>query len=159
MTLLFVMLLLFAANGAPIIAECVFGERWRTPLDGGVRLGDGRPLFGSAKSIRGVIAAVLLCTLIAVLMGYSIGLGAQFGVYAMLGDLFSSFIKRRLGIPSSGKAIGLDQIPESLLPLWMLQEELGITVQEMLLLVAVFFVMEIGLSKLLYRWHIRKRPY
>ena len=35
----------------------------------------------------------------------------------MTGDLFSSFIKRRFGSAPSSQALGLDQIPESLLPL------------------------------------------
>src|SRR6478736_778738 len=44
--------------------------------------------------------------------------------FAMAGDLFSSFVKRRLHLASSSMAIGLDHIPESLFPLlasrWLL---------------------------------------
>ena len=100
-----------------------------------------------------------LCGIVTLAAGYPPGLGIQFGLYAMLGDLLSSFTKRRLGIPVSDRALGLDQIPEALLPLWLLREGLGIDMQEVVLLVTAFLAIEIVLSKLLYRWHIRKRPY
>jgi len=153
------MLLLLGANGAPILAERLFRRHWDCPLDGGVHFIDRKPLFGSAKTWRGVVAAMLLCALIALSVGQPLWLGVLFALYAMLGDLFSSFIKRRLAIPSSGRALGLDQIPESLLPLWLLHGPLGLGAAEVVLLVAAFFVVEIGLSRLLYHWHIRNRPY
>lgn len=157
--ILVLLLLVLGANGAPIIAEKWLGRRFNAPIDGGICIGDGRPVFGRAKTIRGVLAAVLVCSVITGFVGQPIWLGVKFGIYAMLGDLLSSFLKRRLAIPASGKAIGLDQVPESFLPLWMLREEFGISLEEILLLVSVFFIVEIVLSKWLYRWHIRKRPY
>lgn len=153
------MVFLIGANGAPIIAEKLFGRQFGIPIDGGLRLGDGRPLFGRSKTVRGVGFAVLLCLAIAWFFKQPLWIGMMFGLYAMLGDLCSSFIKRRVGIPVSGRALGLDQIPESLFPLWMLQSELGIGKGEVIVLVVAFFVVELTLSKWLYRWHIRKRPY
>lgn len=153
------MVFLIGANGAPIIAEKLLGRQFGLPIDGGLRLGDDRPLFGRSKTIRGVSVAVLLCLAIAWFFKLPLWIGMMFGLYAMLGDLCSSFIKRRVGIPVSGRALGLDQIPESLLPLWMLQNELGIGKGEVIVLVVAFFVVELTLSIWLYRWHIRKRPY
>jgi len=38
--------------------------------------------------------------------------GTLVATFAMAGDLFSSFVKRRLHLASSRMAIGLDHIPE-----------------------------------------------
>ncbi|HKJ22762.1 MAG TPA: CDP-archaeol synthase, partial [Gammaproteobacteria bacterium] len=53
--------LLLVANGAPVLARQVRGARPARPLDGGLRLADGRPLLGRSKTLRGVGAA-LICT-------------------------------------------------------------------------------------------------
>jgi hypothetical protein len=46
-----------------------------------------------------------------------VGGDSRVAFMAMLGDLFSGFVKRRLGMGPSDKALGLDYVPESLLPL------------------------------------------
>ena len=77
----------------------------------------------------------------------------------MLGDAVSSFLKRRIGLDSGAMAVGLDQIPESLLPLLMVREHFGLTWRKIALLVLVFILIELLASRLLYRWHLRKTPY
>lgn len=77
----------------------------------------------------------------------------------MVGDALGSFLKRRLAIAPQGRAVGLDQIPEALLPLWLLHHALGLGLAQILLLVAIFTLLEMALSPLLYRLHIRLRPY
>jgi hypothetical protein len=101
------LLLLGAANVAPIAAKRVFGARWSWPLDGGLRLFDGRPLLGPTKTVRGLMAAVVGAGLAAVLLGLPAGLGVAVGALAILGDALSSFSKRRLGVAPSGRATGL----------------------------------------------------
>jgi len=152
-------LLLVVANGAPIVARKLFGERFGQSLDGGVKLADGRPLFGPAKTLRGLLAAVVASALTAALLGLSLALGALLGLCAMLGDLLSSFVKRRLAIPASGMALGLDQIPESLLPLLALRPWLTLSWEEVLVTVLAFVATDVAVSRLLFRLHIRKRPY
>jgi CDP-2,3-bis-(O-geranylgeranyl)-sn-glycerol synthase len=153
------LLLLLSANGAPIIACYLLGDRGAWRVDGGARFLDGEPLFGAAKTWRGIAAALAGCALMALLLGYPARLGAEFAAYAMIGDLLSSFAKRRLRIPPSGRATGLDQLPEALLPMWLLRQEMGLGAVEIILTLFAFFVLEQGLSRLLYRWHIRNRPY
>jgi len=153
------LLLLMVANGAPIVARRLCGGRFSRPLDGGVKLADGRPLFGPAKTLRGVFAAVAASGIAAVLLGLSLAIGALLGLCAMLGDLLSSFVKRRLGIPPSGMALGLDQIPESLLPLLAVRAWVGLRWTDILLTILAFFVTELLVSRLLFLLHIRKRPY
>ena len=78
---------------------------------------------------------------------------------AMAGDLLSSFLKRRLGFQSSSQAMGLDQIPKSLFPLLACQLPLSLTAVDILAGTAIFFVGEVLLSRVLFRLHVRDRPY
>jgi CDP-2,3-bis-(O-geranylgeranyl)-sn-glycerol synthase len=109
--------LLAVANGTPVIAAKLLGKDDALPLDGNATLSDGRPLFGSSKTIRGVVLSVALTTIAAPLIGLTWQVGVVVAIGAMIGDLFSSFVKRRLGMSSSSKFTGLDQIPEALIPL------------------------------------------
>jgi hypothetical protein len=78
---------------------------------------------------------------------------------AMVGDLLSSFLKRRLKIPSSRRAIGLDQIPESLFPALACRSMLGLTVLDITSVVVIFVLGEMALSRLLFKWHVRDQPF
>jgi len=110
------LILLAIANSAPIAAKRLLHDRFSYPLDGGFVFFDGRPLFGPSKTIRGILIAVLVTSICAPLIGLEWETGALIASVAMVGDLFSSFLKRRMKLPSSGKATGLDQVPESLFP-------------------------------------------
>ena len=86
----------YVANAAPL----VLGSG--RPLDGGRNFADGRPLFGSHKTIRGFLAGIIAGSLVGLgeslvdprlaLAGFAIALGS------VLGDLLGAFVKRRLGI-------------------------------------------------------------
>jgi CDP-2,3-bis-(O-geranylgeranyl)-sn-glycerol synthase len=153
------LLLLFVANGAPILAQKAFGARGAWPIDNRCRLPDGEPLFGASKTWRGLLAALLITPPLAWLLGLPAMIGLHVALLAMLGDLLSSFVKRRLRIPPSGMAFGLDQVPESFLPLLVVGMELGLGLADVALLTLVFLVLELLLSRILYRLDIRKRPY
>lgn len=159
MTIFTCLLLLVVANGAPVLAARIFGERFGWPLDGGARFFDRRPLLGPSKTLRGVIAAVLATALLSVAIGLPLRVGVLVAVWAMIGDLFSSFIKRRLGIPPSSMALGLDQGLESLLPLLAVRSHFGLSFTQIAASVLAFLVVELALSYILFKLHIRKRPY
>ncbi|MBK9131319.1 MAG: CDP-archaeol synthase [Gammaproteobacteria bacterium] len=150
--------LILAANAAPILLWLALGERLGRPLDGGHTLPDGRPVFGPGKTWRGVASAPVACAALAALLGLPPALGAAIGLAAMGGDLLSSFLKRRLGLASSRPAPGLDQIPESLFPALLAAGPLGLGPGEVLLVMALFFVLELVLSHLLYRLGLRRYP-
>ncbi len=86
----------YVANAAPL----VFGGG--RPLDGGRKLWDGHPIFGSHKTVRGFFAGIIAGSLIGLaeslidsrlaIAGFAISLGA------VLGDLLGAFVKRRLGM-------------------------------------------------------------
>ena len=153
------MILLTLANGAPVVAKKILGSRFSLPLDAGVAFLDGRPLFGPSKTLRGIVVSVLATAAGAPLMGLEPTTGAAVAAAAMAGDLFSSFVKRRLNLPPSSQALGLDQIPESLLPMLACRDALALTAADIALGVGVFFAGELVLSRLLYRAHLRDEPY
>ncbi len=111
-----VLILLALANGSPVIAKRICGENYATPVDGNTLFVDGQRLVGSSKTIRGIGVSLVVTALGAMLLGLQFWLGLLVASTAMAGDLFSSFLKRRLHLPSSSKVTGLDQIPESLFP-------------------------------------------
>jgi len=122
--------------------------RWSSACWPNRRFLDHRPLLGPSKTLRGLAGAVVVTALVAPLFHLTIVEGAVFASLAMAGDLCSSFIKRRLGIASSRSVPLLDQLPETLLPLWGLQTALGASLYEMLAAVALFIVIDLLLSRL-----------
>ena len=100
------LLLIIIANGAPIILRALMGKRLDFAIDSGYRLADNNPLFGSSKTWRGVIAALIITSIAAVLIGYPASTGAQIAIYSVLGDDLSSFIKRRHGAQQHGAIAG-----------------------------------------------------
>ncbi len=153
------MVLLTLANGTPVVAKKVLGQSLALPLDAGLTFFDGRPLFGPSKTIRGIVFSVLVTTAAAPLIGLDWSIGAIVAASAMAGDLCSSFAKRRLNFPPSSQALGLDQLPESLLPLLACRAALSLTAVDIPLGVGIFFVGELILSRILYRAHLRDEPY
>jgi CDP-2,3-bis-(O-geranylgeranyl)-sn-glycerol synthase len=142
-------LLLLVANGTPVLAGLLLGERWNTPLDGGHVCRDGQRLLGTAKTVRGLLASIAATVLAAAALGFTWVYGALFGGLAMLGDTLSSFSKRRVGYPASCAKPVLDQLPESLLPLLVLQPMTGAGAAEILVAMLVFFILDLLLSRLI----------
>lgn len=153
------LLLLGLANTTPLVAKRWLGSRWVTPLDGGLRFFDGRPLLGASKTVRGAVVAIAATGLAAPVLGLPMTTGALLGAGAMLGDATSSFVKRRIGTAPSSRATGLDQIPEALVPLLLLQGTLALTWVQISVVTLAFFVLEIPLARLSHRWGLRDQPY
>jgi CDP-2,3-bis-(O-geranylgeranyl)-sn-glycerol synthase len=154
-----VLFLLLLANGTPVIVKKLLGSRLAFPLDSGKKFVDGKALFGHSKTVRGIISSVLVTSVGAVLIGYSTHTGALFATASLSGDLVSSFIKRRLNIPPSSRALGLDQLPESILPLLFCWQALDLDMPTAMTIVLIFFWGELVLSLILFRLNIRDHPY
>ena len=154
-----ILVLLTFANGTPIVAKKIFGSRFALPLDAGIIFFDGRPVFGASKTMRGIVVSILITSAIAPFIGLDLTIGAIVASSAMAGDLFSSFVKRRLNFPPSSQALGLDQVPESLFPMLACRDALSLTIADIALGVGIFFVGELILSYLLYQVHLRDEPY
>lgn len=153
------LLLIVTANAVPVLLTTLLGRRFATPLDGGRKFLDGRPWFGKSKTLRGITGALLATLLVARLLHLPLAIGLLVAAGAMAGDLTSSFIKRRLNRPPSSQAIGLDQIPEALFPLLLVQSLMHLGALSIVFLTLVFMVLEMTLSPLLHKLHLRKTPY
>src|SRR5512134_3258620 len=153
------LVLLVVANGVPILAKKIFGTAFSHRLDGGIKLRDGHPLFGPSKTVRGAVLSIAATTLAAGALGFDWTDGVLIAALAMIGDLASSLIKRRLGRPPSSMALGLDQIPESLLPTLAFKTRLGLTAWDIAGVVFAFILLELLLSRLLFGLRLRDRPY
>lgn len=145
-----ILLLIVLANAAPVIARLVFTNRASTSIDLGFMLQDKQYLFGQTKTWRGLIASLTLTTLIAYLLDYAIVTGLIISISAMLGDLLSSFIKRRLQKQSSTNVLFLDQVPESLFPVLVYSSTVHtLELMEVIVIIIFFIIIELGLSNLL----------
>jgi CDP-diglyceride synthetase len=153
------MMLLTLANGTPVVVKKIFGRHLGHPLDGGIIFLDGRRLLGTSKTVRGILISIGVTAASAPLVGLDMKVGAIGASAAMAGDLFSSFVKRRLNLPPSSQAIGLDQVPESLLPFLAWRAALPLSVTDIALGVGIFFVGELILSRLLFKLRLRDEPY
>jgi CDP-diglyceride synthetase len=151
--------LLAVANGTPVIAARIFDKALSFPLDGNTTFLDGRPLLGSSKTARGVVLSIVVTSAIAPLIGLPWWMGTLIAFLAMLGDLFSSFVKRRLGLAPSDKALGLDHIPEALLPLVACASFLPLTILDVVVATLLFFVGALVFSPLLFKLGVRDRPH
>ncbi len=104
----------YCANGAPVL----FGGG--RPIDNHRKLSDGKPIFGPHKTCRGFLAGIVIGTIVGVsqeflaprvgLPGGSALLGFVLSLGALTGDLFGSFIKRRLNLKPGAPLPIFDQI-------------------------------------------------
>ncbi|MGM0570810.1 CDP-archaeol synthase [Marinobacter sp.] len=159
MITVWLLLLLVLANGAPVVAARLLHHRFSAPVDGGLRLRDGQPLLGRSKTWRGLVAGLLACALAAPVMGLSVAFGISFAALALGGDLLSSFIKRRMAMEPSARASGLDQLPESVLPVGWAWWQLDFPVWQAMGVVLLFVTANMVFSPLLYQLGIRKQPH
>ena len=157
--LLQLLVLIVVANATPVLAKKILGSALAQPLDGGILFADGRPLLGASKTIRGVVLSVLVTLLIAVVLGLGWKVGLVVALAAMTGDIASSFVKRRMGLPSSSMAIGLDQIPEVLFPLLAARLLLPVTFLDVVVGTVLFFAGSLIVSRFLFKLGIRDEPY
>ncbi len=141
--LLSLLALLFLVNGAPAVLGLLWGGALAPPLDGGRRWRDGHPLFGKAKTWRGLVAALVLTPPAAWALGLGWGLGLAIVLGAMAGDLSASFTKRRLGLKSSASVPVLDQVPETLLPALLVKVPMGLNWLDLELAVTAFTLIDL----------------
>ena len=87
----------------------------------------------------------------ALILGLPWDTGLLIAAGAMAGDLLSSFVKRRFGVAPHGSVLGLDQIPEALLPLLLVKADFLLDGWSLIVILAAFCVTEWCLSYLVDR--------
>lgn len=146
-----ILLLITLANAAPVLASLLFTTHGTLAIDAGYKLKDGQYILGQTKTWRGLISSLLVTTIVASFLfpGPTIEaslIGILISLFAMSGDLMSSFIKRRLKLPSSTRVIFLDQIPESLVPALALNFIYPLNLIQVIIIVCSFIMIEMILT-------------
>ena len=93
----------YLANAAPVI----FGGG--APLDGGRLFLDHRPIFGAHKTVRGALSGLVVGSITGLVEG-DIVRGVLLSCGALGGDLFTSFLKRRLDLKPGAPFPVFDQL-------------------------------------------------
>ncbi|ALQ49939.1 CDP-archaeol synthase [Nitrosomonas ureae] len=155
--LLQLLLLLIIANGAPILTRILLNNQWNAAIDFGAKMADGNPVLGASKTWRGILATLLITSIVALIFGYTAEVGILIAMGTISGDLFSSFVKRRLGMVPSSKAPLLDQIPESLIPALMMMQIFDLSLLGILFLVFAFTVIDMIMTYFLYHWRVLRK--
>ncbi|MFO8031910.1 MAG: CDP-archaeol synthase [Desulfohalobiaceae bacterium] len=133
-----VLILLGGINLAPALLGYLRRQKQPMPLDLGRRLGDSQPILGPGKTVAGLACALLAGPFLALLLFWPWWLGLLCAALSMLGDLSSSFVKRRLGLARGTDLPGLDHLPEAALPLIPLAIYLQLSLLQSLFLLAIF---------------------
>ena len=149
------------ANMAPIFAARLpFLRRWSFPLDGYATI-RGKRVFGSHKTIRGVLSGVLIGILTVylqvsvyahvalvrtfVLLDYTTIQPLLFGILAsggaLLGDALRSFCKRQLGIAPGKSWFPFDQLDYVLGGIAVTAVYVRLTFRQHLLLGLIWFLL------------------
>lgn len=118
---LFFLIPLYAANGGALLIGTLFPTK---PIDGNIRFWDNEPLFGKGKTWSGTFGGIVLAVLFGTAAWIIAGPHPFFsslpipyplfclvvGIGAIAGDIFGSFIKRRLLLSSGSASPVLDQL-------------------------------------------------
>lgn len=153
---LHIIVFLLLVNGIPPLIALLTNDRFNYRVDGGKSWFDGHPLFGSNKTVRGLITAICGGTLAFPLIGQAWWIAGITAFLAMTGDLLSSFIKRRFIVPSGKDLPIIDQLFESLFPLIFLNYFIDINLLQNIAVLVIFITFAYSSSKL---WHyITQRP-
>jgi len=127
-------------NFLPFVASLLCEERFSRPIDGGLLWRDGRPLLGSHKTFRGLLAGVLGGVIISPMLTITWPVAAGAALLSMSGDLLTSFIKRRLHYPSGKPVPVFDHLFESLFPLLFLYNFLQLSLWHITAILTLFLV-------------------
>jgi CDP-2,3-bis-(O-geranylgeranyl)-sn-glycerol synthase len=141
------LLLLVTSQVTPVVLARALGPAWATPIDGRHRLADGHYIFGTHKTWRGLIGGTAATALVGSLLSAGFALGAAFGFLALVGDLASSFIKRRIGSSSGADLPFIDQLPEALLPMLSLYGALALDLRSLIGTALIFFVLDLLVTR------------
>jgi len=138
------LVLLIVANSTPVILSRMLGGHIAAPIDGGLRLHNETAILGSHKTWRGLVGGSLAAGAAGTLLGWGFINSATFGALALVGDLLSSFVKRRFDLAAGRCMPLLDQLPEALLPMLILRSRLDLTAESIVGTGAAFTVLALA---------------
>jgi CDP-2,3-bis-(O-geranylgeranyl)-sn-glycerol synthase len=132
----------------------------------GKKFSDGRRIFGDGKTTRGFVGGLIVGTIVGLLQGIAeaplgehLLLGFLLALGALLGDLASSFIKRRLDIERGGAAPGLDQLGFVVVALMLASPVRLPTWQEIAAILIITPPIHLVTNFIGYKLGLKSRPY
>ncbi|MBS7653983.1 MAG: CDP-2,3-bis-(O-geranylgeranyl)-sn-glycerol synthase [Candidatus Bathyarchaeia archaeon] len=155
----------YCANASPVI----FGGG--KPIDCGKRFLDGKPIFGSHKTYRGLISGLLIGTLVgwmqeflapnvnlpkgSTFLGFALSLGALFG------DLMGSFIKRRLNLKPGSPLPIVDQIDFVIAALFfaLIADPLSLSIPKAIIIATLTFPIHVLANFIAYMLRLKDNPW
>ena len=153
-----ILVLLWGINLVPVLLAYLMEEKWDTPVDRGARFFDGRPLFGSHKTVRGVVGGIVAGGVGGLILNLPLWIGVVMGTLSMAGDLLNSFTKRRLG-KAEGQAFPvMDQFLEGALPLGFLIAIAQVSLAGGIVILLIFVVTAHAGAKFLHQV-LRAEPF
>jgi CDP-2,3-bis-(O-geranylgeranyl)-sn-glycerol synthase len=142
----------YFANGTPV----AFGGG--PPLDGGENWFDGKPFLGSHKTLRGCLVGVLAGILIGILQGNVLSGLAQ-GIGAILGDLISSFLKRRWDVAPGESFPLLDQLDFITVAVILSQPFTHSSLVEIIIILVVTVPIHYATNYISWRMNMKEHPW
>lgn len=167
-----------AANAAPVFAAAIpFLKKFDAPLDGGKTF-RGRQLLGPHKTWRGIVAGIVVATVVIWLqtllfshftwarymaddVNYTrlpLLLGPLFALGALGGDAIESFFKRQRGIRSGGTWVPFDQLDYIIGSILVSLFFVTLPLVEYVWLFVIWFVAHIIASCIGYRLGLKQDP-
>jgi uncharacterized protein len=132
--------LLWLVNFTPPLLSFFFDKKFNLPVDLNKTCIDQKPFLGPHKTWRGLFGALFCGSLLAFLWDFTLWVGFFTALLSMLGDLLSSFTKRRLDKPSGRNFPVLDQFFEGALPFLLLSPYFNIGFFRTALLIIIFCI-------------------
>lgn len=142
------------------------------PVDFGIKLWDGRRLFGDGKTWRGLVAGFMLGTAAGfVVAAYKANadyftLAPLLAGGALLGDLLGSFIKRRMGMRRGQPSLFMDQLLFLFVALALAfpvlakpNPPIALTLEGLVFLVILTYVLHVGANWLANKLGLKKVPW
>jgi CDP-2,3-bis-(O-geranylgeranyl)-sn-glycerol synthase len=166
------------ANAAPIFVAVLPGLRqWDTPIDMNRTLND-KPIFGSHKTWRGLLTAIVAGAAVFALQQYlvhhnqvvhnfvghttyaqlPIYMGALMGFGAIAGDAIESFAKRQLGHRPGKSLLFFDQVDYIIGGVLVTLPFIQLATQEYLYIFVVWFTLHLAASYGGYKIGLKDEP-
>lgn len=149
--------------------------RGRTKIDFGKNFIDKKPVFGSGKTLRGTLCAILVGILASALImlffrnttnnyveNYLFA-GALLSIGAVFGDIAASFLKRRLNLPQGKEFFPLDQldfvIGGLLFASFVLPNSINPSVEEIVLILIISPIIHRAANFLAFKFKLKNVPW
>lgn len=168
-----------AANAIPVfVAKIPVLDKFDAPIDGGRKIGK-HDILGSHKTWRGLIAGIIIATLVLWLQQFLVVttdwfdfftepvnyatlpvllLGPAFAIGALGGDAIESFFKRRFSIKSGRAWVPFDQVDYIIGSILMSLFFVVLTPLHYALMLVIWFVVHIASTIIGYKLGLKKDP-